>query len=176
MRKDDRIISLRLIQRIMNESDARLSLGEELSALMANEPAPLLIARDMGLMPRQLTYHNGAKDVLRGEFFEVVQMSCPEDHSDDEDDDEHDCEICQGEGTYEMKVPIKWDTIKDIYDKAFALLAIRSSPVSEESLKPRFEAWFRRKYKMPESTPFNWDSEDVQKIYEGWEAHASTYV
>lgn len=55
------------------------------------------------VMPRSLTAENGAKALLSGEFFE-----------------EHECSYYDADGElveYTEKVPVRWGTIKRIYDK-----------------------------------------------------------
>ena len=59
-----------------------------------------------GAMPRSLTAENGAKALLMGEFFEEHESS----HYD-----------AGGELVeYTEKVPVRWDTIKEIYAKIVA--------------------------------------------------------
>lgn len=58
------------------------------------------------LLPRKLTAENGAKYALIGEFFEEVDVDVP-----DGDD---------GDDTRTISVPVSWDTIKRIWDKAVA--------------------------------------------------------
>ncbi len=67
------------------------------------------------VMPRALTAENGAKGLLSGEFYEEIEMTCPECADDCEDDD---CHICDGKSTYLQKVPVEWTTIKAIYAMA----------------------------------------------------------
>ena len=58
------------------------------------------------VMPRRLTAENGAKALLIGEFFE-----------------EHECSYYDADGElveYTEKVPVSWDTIKEIYKKVVA--------------------------------------------------------
>ena len=58
------------------------------------------------VMPRRLTAENGAKALLMGEFFE-----------------EHECSYYDADGQlveYTEKVPVSWDTIKEIYKKVVA--------------------------------------------------------
>lgn len=51
------------------------------------------------VMPRRLTAENGAKGLLIGEFHETIV-----------------CHDDEGE-PYEVKMPVEWDTIKQIYAK-----------------------------------------------------------
>ena len=69
-------------------------------------------------MPRELTAENGAKWLLTGEFHEVVELECTAC-----DQDNADCEVCSGHGSYTYRVPIGWDTIKEIYKMAVNHLA-----------------------------------------------------
>jgi hypothetical protein len=52
-----------------------------------------------GVMPRRLTAENGAKGLLIGEFHETIICH---------DEDGEPCEV---------KIPVEWDTIKQIYAK-----------------------------------------------------------
>lgn len=63
------------------------------------------------MVPMRLTAENGAKGVLSGEFSETKFVNCPECFGDDE------CETCDGSGRIELKVPVSWTTIKDIWIK-----------------------------------------------------------
>ncbi|MDU3694060.1 MAG: hypothetical protein E7G14_05860 [Klebsiella michiganensis] len=63
------------------------------------------------MVPMRLTAENGAKGVLSGEFSETQFVNCPECFGDDE------CETCDGSGRIEIKVPVSWTTIKDIWIK-----------------------------------------------------------
>ena len=64
------------------------------------------------LMPSELTAENGAKYLMMGEFFEEIELQCFD------CDQEEDCDVCEGKGSYTHKVPISWTTIKEIYAKA----------------------------------------------------------
>ncbi|MES8989499.1 hypothetical protein ABEQ04_12330, partial [Cutibacterium acnes] len=70
---------------------------------------------DMVLMPRKLTARNGAKAALAGEFSEKVERNCATCHFEEHDDD---CLECKGEGTWTQIVPVSWENIKRIYEKA----------------------------------------------------------
>ncbi|WP_415912483.1 hypothetical protein [Neptuniibacter sp. QD37_11] len=70
-------------------------------------------AGDNLLMPRALTAENGGKHLMIGEFQEVVKLECTACDGDDED-----CEVCSGHGTFTYRVPVGWDTIKEIYQRA----------------------------------------------------------
>lgn len=63
------------------------------------------------MVPMRLTYENGAKGALSGEFSETKFVNCPECFSDDE------CETCDGSGRIEITVPVTWTTIKAIWVK-----------------------------------------------------------
>ena len=63
------------------------------------------------MVPMRLTAENGAKGALSGEFSETKFVNCPECFGDDE------CETCDGSGRIEIKVPVSWTTIKDIWIK-----------------------------------------------------------
>lgn len=67
---------------------------------------------DNSWMPKALTAENGAKALLRGEFFETVEVPCFEclDTGLDEE-----CVDCDGTGLVTQKVAVSWTTIKDIY-------------------------------------------------------------
>ncbi|MFH0952359.1 MAG: hypothetical protein V1838_04190 [Patescibacteria group bacterium] len=73
---------------------------------------------DKIVMPRCLTAENGAKALLIGEFFEEIEVICPECFSDEAILPDEECEVCQGEGKINQKVPVSWTTIKEIYKKA----------------------------------------------------------
>lgn len=62
------------------------------------------------MLPAELTAENGAKALLMGEFIEVVELECTACDQDDED-----CEVCSGHGSYTYRVPISWTAIKEIY-------------------------------------------------------------
>lgn len=68
-------------------------------------------------MPSELTAENGAKYHLIGEFHEAVTMTC-HDCGGEGDIDGEPCEECDSVGTFVVKVPIHWTTIKEIYAKA----------------------------------------------------------
>jgi hypothetical protein len=66
-------------------------------------------------IPDRLTAENGAKALLNGEFYESVSIENPEYCG---------CEICYScehdtgcEEYIEIKVPVKWTTIKNVYAK-----------------------------------------------------------
>lgn len=63
------------------------------------------------MVPMRLTAENGAKGVLSGEFSETQFVNCPECFGDDE------CETCDGSGRIEIKVPVSWTTMKEIWIK-----------------------------------------------------------
>lgn len=78
------------------------------SELAGNSP---VIPEGYVMVPMRLTAENGAKGALSGEFSETKSINCPECFGDDE------CETCDGSGRIEIKVPVSWTTIKDIWIK-----------------------------------------------------------
>lgn len=74
------------------------------------------------LMPRELTYENGAKDLLIGEFSQRLPITCPE--CTDLGDILDDCPNCNGTGTVYKYINIGWDNIKAIYKKAVEGLGV----------------------------------------------------
>ncbi len=76
----------------------------------APQPAPVVLDGYV-MVPMRLTAENGAKGALSGEFSETKFINCPECFGDDE------CETCDGSGRIEIKVPVSWTTIKDIWIK-----------------------------------------------------------
>ncbi|MGT8745136.1 hypothetical protein ACR711_24260 [Klebsiella oxytoca] len=79
-----------------------------------NSPA---IPEGYVMVPMRLTAENGAKGVLSGEFSETQFVNCPECFGDDE------CETCDGSGIIEIKVPVSWTTIKEIWIKGVEYFA-----------------------------------------------------
>ncbi|WP_236043300.1 hypothetical protein [Klebsiella michiganensis] len=69
------------------------------------------------MVPMRLTAENGAKGVLSGEFSETQFVNCPECFGDDE------CETCDGSGIIEIKVPVSWTNIKEIWIKGVEYFA-----------------------------------------------------
>ena len=67
------------------------------------------------LMPTRLTAENGAKYALSGEFFVDQEVVC--DLCDSVDLGPANCKACHGNGTYTVRVPIPWPTIKEIYKR-----------------------------------------------------------
>lgn len=65
-----------------------------------------------GMLPLELNAENGAKLLLIGDFFEQINIPCP-----DCDNDAPDCETCSGYGEITQQVMVQWTTIKDIYKK-----------------------------------------------------------
>ena len=72
---------------------------------------------DKILMPKALTAENGAKALMMGEFFETIQQDCPECYGDG-------CSDCDDNGYFEIKIPIKWTIIKEIYKMAVDNLGV----------------------------------------------------
>lgn len=89
------------------DQHAQESLDDAAIALMRGQ------SEDMVLVPRRLTYENGTKGALIGEFKETLVMRCVECDEGYVDDDV--CEECGGSGEFGVKVPVSWDTLKDIH-------------------------------------------------------------
>lgn len=68
---------------------------------------------DLVVMPRRLTAENGGKSLMIGEFFETVTQTCRYEVCYPDD-----CPACGGTGIIEVKVPVSWTTIKEIYARA----------------------------------------------------------
>ena len=79
------------------------------------------------LMPDELTAENGAKYLFLGEFSEETTIPCSECYQCDEEE-VSECEACDGEGEYTLKVPVSWDTIKSIYAMAVKNLQVKHEP------------------------------------------------
>ena len=76
------------------------------------------------MVPMRLTAENGAKGALSGEFSETKFVNCPECFGDDE------CETCDGSGRIEIKVPVSWTTIKEIWIKGVEYFAAAPQEVN----------------------------------------------
>lgn len=63
------------------------------------------------IMPLKLTAENGAKGALSGEFHISRTVTCHECGGEG-------CEDCNDQGSWEEKILIGWDTIKQIYQSA----------------------------------------------------------
>jgi hypothetical protein len=192
-----RQIPLELLERLLNEPMS-VGMERELKALASDEPTylvpisadgksvlidgfglvpldyesvtgPSIIPSEMGLMPARLSAENGAKFILSGEFYETIRCACPQCWGEDEPDPE--CEFCAGQGEFDTRVQVTWDTIKDIYAKAFDRMAARPQKLDINVERERFETWFRKQYRMPESVEFSWEADGIQKMLEGWIAH-----
>lgn len=100
-------------------------MADRLNALEAKIAAGTLREVPDGylLMPQALTAENGAKGLLIGEFHIGVERTCDECACDDPDEN---CNVCRGEVEYTQRIPVPWDTTKEIYAKAVAGLAIRT--------------------------------------------------
>jgi hypothetical protein len=73
------------------------------------------------ILPKELTYENGAKSLLRGEFFEDHEVMNPDycGESCEECARDEECGIddpCR-EYSFINKVPVSWTTIKEIYKR-----------------------------------------------------------
>lgn len=86
-----------------------IAIGAQLYAVP--QPAPV-VPDGYVMVPMRLTAENGAKGALSGEFSETKFVNCPECFGDDE------CETCDGSGRIEIKVPVSWTTIKEIWIKS----------------------------------------------------------
>lgn len=93
---------------------AMLQGAENAEARCGNSP---VIPEGYVMVPMRLTAENGAKGVLSGEFSETQFVNCPECFGDDE------CETCDGSGIIEIKVPVSWTTIKEIWIKGVEYFA-----------------------------------------------------
>lgn len=95
----------------------------------AEQPAQLAVVPDgYCIMPKRLTAENGAKALLLGEFSVSITQECPE--CKDLDEPIECCEICDGEGEFEVKQLISWDKIKYIYSEAVKGLALNPDVAS----------------------------------------------
>lgn len=92
-------------------------LAEGIRALHPNAVNSPAIPEGYVMVPMRLTAENGAKGVLSGEFSETQFVNCPECFGDDE------CETCDGSGIIEIKVPVSWTTIKEIWIKGVEYFA-----------------------------------------------------
>lgn len=90
------------------------SLPKNAESRSGNSP---VIPEGYVMVPMRLTAENGAKGVLSGEFSETQFVNCPECFGDDE------CETCDGSGRIEIKVPVSWTTIKEIWIKGVEYFA-----------------------------------------------------
>lgn len=70
-------------------------------------------------LPRELTSENGAKSLMIGEFFETIELECPDcDGGDFHELQTERCGTCRDSGIVIQKIPVEWTTIKAIYAKA----------------------------------------------------------
>lgn len=92
-------------------------LAEGIRALHPNAGNSPAIPEGYVMVPMRITAENGAKGVLSGEFSETQFVNCPECFGDDE------CETCDGSGRIEIKVPVSWTTIKEIWIKGVEYFA-----------------------------------------------------
>lgn len=72
------------------------------------------------VLPSELTAENGAKALLMGEFYEQVEQPCPNPFCNNE------CHICDGSGTHTIHRIVEWRTIKAIYAKIVANMAVKA--------------------------------------------------
>ena len=73
------------------------------------------------MVPVELTAENGAKAALMGELSIAYEQPCPA-CIDGLDEDDSDCEICNGEEYYTTKITVDWTTIKEIWRKAIEVV------------------------------------------------------
>ena len=77
---------------------------------------------DNVIMPSELTAENGAKGLLIGEFSVHHRVDCGAcddgDGSIMPEDEFEPCELCGGQGGFDINIPIPWTTIKEIYKKS----------------------------------------------------------
>jgi hypothetical protein len=73
-------------------------------------------------MPSELSGENGGKYLMIGEFFEEVSVRC------EECDDG--CNECGFGGYRKEKIPVSWETIKQIYKKAVDHFAEQEAQMS----------------------------------------------
>lgn len=92
-------------------------LAEGIRALHPNAGNSPVIPDGYVMVPMRLTAENGAEGMLSGEFSETQFVNCPECFGDDE------CETCDGSGRIEIKVPVSWTTIKEIWIKGVEYFA-----------------------------------------------------
>lgn len=83
-------------------------------------PVPAAVPDGYVLMPMKLTAENGAKYALSGEFHVLHRMTCHECGGEG-------CSDCDDEGSFEEKIMIGWDDIKDIYRAAVEACSIKST-------------------------------------------------
>lgn len=73
------------------------------------------------MMPTELTAANGGKGLMIGEFKVSRFLECGHcDHGQYQvsEDDYEICDLCNGEGGWNIEVDVDWTTIKAIYAKA----------------------------------------------------------
>jgi len=146
-----------------------LYLAAPASAQPDRGAAPLT---DYVLMPKRLTAENGAKGALSGEFKESVTVTCHEcggSGDDAESDNDAECPECKGDGTLDQAVPVTWDTIKDIYAAAVALLGAAPSPASQPVAPEAAHA--HNPYAAP-----SWDHEAMPEECDDDVAHADDWI
>lgn len=74
------------------------------------------------VMPARLTAENGAQGLLSAEFSITQTHVCHECAGNEEPDE--DCDVCEGVGSYDQRMFVSWDMMKDIYKKAVGGLAL----------------------------------------------------
>lgn len=84
------------------------------------------------LLPSRLTAENGAKGLLSGEFHETTRTTCGLCDGEGYIEDVV-CGDCEGECSVEVKVPVSWDTIKQIHRMVVDNLAVEANPAPPTS-------------------------------------------
>jgi len=74
--------------------------------------------RDAVMVPRRLTAENGGKALMMGEFFEKIDITCPNCQGDGITEDGDVCKECDDCGEVVQQVDVSWTTIKAIYARA----------------------------------------------------------
>lgn len=111
---------------VMSPVDAAVFAWNACRAAMIQAGNSPVIPEGYVMVPMRLTAENGAKGVLSGEFSETKFVNCPECFGDDE------CETCDGSGRIEIKVPVSWTTIKEIWIKSVEHFAAAPQEVKSE--------------------------------------------
>lgn len=97
-----------------------------------------------------------------GEFEITIDSECGECSDDGPDED---CEICRGNVIFKRKIPVPWDTCKQIY-KRMAALAPKSAVVPDEETAARelLAWWAERLSNAPQEELIEVVSEGFQRI------------
>lgn len=81
---------------------------------------------DTVIMPKELTAENGAKGLLSCEFFENIELTCPDCDTESIELETDRCGTCNDTGEITVKVTVSWTTIKEIYAMAVKHLEINN--------------------------------------------------